>query len=183
MDQMVGGCCRVQRTTSWHQPPTFPALFELHKFVPVILQRWSLGGTHHKSDGSLLVNVDGDVGALDPGVGAQMSQSHIRVSAREKNAAIKWKHTYSIFCLCGLQSCNQLGCSLLFSEVSSVFLPRHEWVCFLQRSGVQLEQRSNIVPMSHCNQLVLDVLSVRTLVAAAAVQLQMRSGGEWERAH
>lgn len=44
----------------------------------------SLVGTHHESDGSLLINIDGDVGALDPGVGAQMSQSHVRVSAREQ---------------------------------------------------------------------------------------------------
>lgn len=33
--------------------------------------------THHESDGSLLVDVDGDVGALDPGVGAQVSQSYV----------------------------------------------------------------------------------------------------------
>lgn len=39
--------------------------------------------THHESDGSLLVDVDGDVGALDPGVGAQVSQSYVRVSGRQ----------------------------------------------------------------------------------------------------
>lgn len=38
--------------------------------------------THHESDGSLLVDIDGDVGALDPGVGAQVPQSYIRVSGR-----------------------------------------------------------------------------------------------------
>ena len=39
--------------------------------------------TNHESDGSLLVDVDGDVGALDPGVGAQVSQSYVRVSGRQ----------------------------------------------------------------------------------------------------
>lgn len=39
--------------------------------------------THHQSDRPLLVDVDGDVGALDPGVGAQMSQPDVRVSARQ----------------------------------------------------------------------------------------------------
>lgn len=41
-------------------------------------------GSHHQSDRSLLVDVNGDIGALDPRVGAQVSQSYIRVSAREK---------------------------------------------------------------------------------------------------
>lgn len=41
-----------------------------------------LRGTNHESDGSLLFYVDGDVGALDPGVGAQMSQPYVRVSGR-----------------------------------------------------------------------------------------------------
>lgn len=50
----------------------------------VATQEESLVGTHHESDGSLLINIDGDIGALDPGVGAQMSQSHVRVSAREQ---------------------------------------------------------------------------------------------------
>lgn len=36
-----------------------------------------LAGSHHESDRSLLVNVDRNVGALDPRVGAQMSQSNI----------------------------------------------------------------------------------------------------------
>lgn len=43
----------------------------------------TLCGAHHESDGSLLVDIDGDVGALDPGVGAQMSQSYVRVSGRQ----------------------------------------------------------------------------------------------------
>lgn len=43
----------------------------------------NLCGTNHESDGSLLIYIDGDVGALDPGVGAQMSQSNVRVPARQ----------------------------------------------------------------------------------------------------
>lgn len=34
---------------------------------------------HHESDGSLLVDVDGNIRALDPRVGAQVSQSNKRV--------------------------------------------------------------------------------------------------------
>lgn len=70
-----------QHITRSKKTPTFLASFDLHNFVPVILQRCSLGGTHHESDGSLFVTINGDVGALDPGIGAQMSQSHVRVSA------------------------------------------------------------------------------------------------------
>lgn len=53
-------------------------------------------GTHHEPDGSLLINVDGDIGALDPGVGAQMSQSHVRVSARKQTLVHLYReHTAS----------------------------------------------------------------------------------------
>lgn len=45
---------------------------------------WYTWYSHHESDGSLLVNIDRDVGALDPSIGAQMSQSYIWVSARKK---------------------------------------------------------------------------------------------------
>ena len=44
---------------------------------------WPWVRTYHEPDGSLLVYVDGDVSALDPGVGAQMSQSYVRVSGRQ----------------------------------------------------------------------------------------------------
>lgn len=40
---------------------------------------WS-EGSYHESDGPLLVDVDGDVGALDPCVGAEMPEPHVRVS-------------------------------------------------------------------------------------------------------
>lgn len=43
----------------------------------------ALRGTHHESDGPLLVDVNGNVGALDPGVGAEMPQPDVRVSGRQ----------------------------------------------------------------------------------------------------
>lgn len=43
----------------------------------------SLRGTHHESDGPLLIDVNGNVGALDPGVGAEMPQPDVRVSGRQ----------------------------------------------------------------------------------------------------
>lgn len=51
-------------------------------------------------------------------------------------------------------------------------LPWHKRVCLLQRGGVQLKQRGDVVPVSHRHQLVLDPLAVGALVAAAAVRLQ-----------
>lgn len=41
----------------------------------------ALGGPHHEPNGSLLLNVDGHVGALDPCVGAEMPQPDIGVPA------------------------------------------------------------------------------------------------------
>lgn len=43
----------------------------------------SLHGTHHESDGPLLIDVNGNVGALDPGVGTEMPQPNVRVSGRQ----------------------------------------------------------------------------------------------------
>lgn len=43
-------------------------------------------GPHHEPDGPLLIDVDGDVGALDPGVGAQVSQPYVRVPADKRHA-------------------------------------------------------------------------------------------------
>lgn len=43
---------------------------------------WKEGtGPHHEADGSLLVNVNGHVGALDPGVGAEVAKPHVRIPA------------------------------------------------------------------------------------------------------
>lgn len=44
-------------------------------------------GTHHESDGPLLIDVDGNVGALDPGVGAEMPQPNVGVSGGQTIAA------------------------------------------------------------------------------------------------
>lgn len=53
-----------------------------------------------------------------------------------------------------------------------MFLPWYEGVGFLQRSRVELEQRGDVAPMRHRDQLVLDPLSVGPLVATATVHLQ-----------
>lgn len=53
-----------------------------------------------------------------------------------------------------------------------VLLPWHEGVRLLQRGGVQLKQRGDVVPVGHRHQLVLDPLAVGALVAAPAVRLQ-----------
>lgn len=53
-----------------------------------------------------------------------------------------------------------------------MFLPWYEGVGFLQRGGVELEQRGDVAPMRHRDQLVLDPLSVGPLVATATVHLQ-----------
>lgn len=45
--------------------------------------RSSISETHHEPDGSLLINVDGNIGALDPGVGAEVSQTYVGVSGRQ----------------------------------------------------------------------------------------------------
>lgn len=50
-------------------------------------------------------------------------------------------------------------------------LPRYKRVGLLQGRWVQFKQGGDVVPMSHCNQLVLDALPVRPLVATAAVHL------------
>lgn len=43
----------------------------------------SLHVTHHESDGPFLIDVNGNVGALDPGVGTEMPQPDVRVSGRQ----------------------------------------------------------------------------------------------------
>lgn len=53
-----------------------------------------------------------------------------------------------------------------------MFLPWYEGVGFLQRGGVELEQRGDVAAMRHRDQLVLDPLSVGPLVATATVHLQ-----------
>lgn len=58
------------------------------------------------------------------------------------------------------------------SAGSEGFLPWHEGVGFLQRGRVELEQRGNVVPVRHRDQLVLDPLAVAALVATATVHLQ-----------
>lgn len=50
-------------------------------------------------------------------------------------------------------------------------LPRYKRVGLLQGGWVQFKQGGNVIPMSHCNQFVLDALPVRPLVATAAVHL------------
>lgn len=57
------------------------------------------------------------------------------------------------------------------SEGSSEFLPGNERVGLLQRRRVELEQRGDVVPMSHRHQLVLDPLAVIALVATTTIHL------------
>lgn len=47
-------------------------------------------GPYHEADGPLLIDVDGHVGALDPGVGAEVAQPHVGVPA---NSTMSWRVT------------------------------------------------------------------------------------------
>lgn len=58
-------------------------LYHVLLYPVKLIRTWTWVTSHHESDWSLLIDVYGDVGALDPGVGAEVSQSYIRVPGRQ----------------------------------------------------------------------------------------------------
>lgn len=81
-------------------------------------------GTHHESDGSFLINIDGNVSALDPGKGAQMSQAHIWISGNQK-ALISFHCWYDLFLWV-------YCCRDLFLSLSVTFVPSMSNLAFLR---------------------------------------------------
>lgn len=89
---------------------TLLSRFESHRYF----------STNHESDGSLLVDVDGDIGALDPGVGAQVSQSYVRVSGRQTAHFMSTSALLTSLCS-SVEVCTQWVDSLIrFSGVCAI---------------------------------------------------------------
>lgn len=145
-------------------------------------------GPHHEADGSLLINVDGHVGALDPRVGAEVAQPHVRVPA---DSMVPWSaapaQTFWHPPLPPAPSKAPLvtkpptvdESSLLYfhpSMLAHAHVPRDEGVRLLQRGGVQLKEGGDVIAVGHGHQPVLDLLPRVPAAGAAAAPLHQ---GKW----